>query len=109
MTGHHPNFSLQLGLLALDHTATRHAAEIRRLIPLAKKLAWAAGSEGITVADLRETAVQAGVLTGRESGRTLSYLGAVCSAAGLVRTGEYRRSHIPQSHGNLGACWSLPR
>jgi hypothetical protein len=99
--------SLQLGLDALDRTATRHAAEIRRLIPLAKKLAWAAGSEGITVADLRETAVQAGLLTGRESGRTLSYLGAVCSAAGLVSTNEFRRSRIPQSHGNAQRVWRV--
>lgn len=100
--------SIQLGMLALDQTASRHAAEIARLVPLAKKLAWASGSEGCTVADLREAAVLAGILTGRERGRELSYLGKVFLAAGLEATGEYRRSHIPQSHGNLMQTWRYP-
>lgn len=95
------NPSLQLGFDALDQTAARHAGEIARLVPLAKKLAWAAGSEGCTVADLRHAATLAGLLTGRERGRELSFLGAVMKAAGLTATQEWRRSSIPASHGNL--------
>lgn len=95
------NPSLQLGFQALEETAQKHAAQIRALVPLAKKLAWAAGSDGCTVADLRHAAALAGILTGRERGRELSYLGAVMKAAGLHATEEWRRSDIPQSHGNL--------
>lgn len=46
-----------------------------------------------------------GLLTGEERGRTLSYLGAVMPAAGLVATGVWCGSPIPQTHGNLGMVW----
>lgn len=95
------NESLQLGFESLERAAASKQVQIARLVPLARKLAWVCGSEGVTVCELRQAAVSAGVLSGRESGRQLSFLGAVCKAAGLRATGEYRRSTIPQSHGNL--------
>lgn len=75
-------------------------AEIERLIPLARELAEKAGPDGVTIADLRLYAVQRGILTGRETGRQLSYLGAVLRCAGLAKTALWRRSHIERSHGN---------
>lgn len=99
--------SLQLGFMALDQTARKHAVDIARLVPLARELAARAGSDGVTVSDLRITATQQGLL-GASSGRGLSYLGAIFRAAGLVPTDRYRRSDVPQAHGNLGRVWCLP-
>ena len=99
--------SLQLGLAMRDQTARTHALEIARLVPLARELAVRAGAAGCTVSDLRVTATQRGLL-GASSGRRLSYLGAVMRAAGLVPTDRYRRSDVPQAHGNLGRVWVLP-
>jgi hypothetical protein len=98
----------QIGLAARDATAAKHAAEIAALVPIALELAAKAGAHGVTVADVRLTAVQRGVLTGTETGRELSYLGKVMEAAGLERTGRYRRSHLVTSHGNLQAEWRVP-
>lgn len=95
------------GKATLAATAARHARDIERLIPLALELA--AKAECITVSNLRIAAVQRGLLTGEEEGRRLSFLGAVMQAAGLERTGQYRRSGVPKSHGNLLAEWRLPR
>ena len=99
--------SLQLGFTALDQTARKHAADIARLVPLALELAAKAGQGGCTVSDLRVTATQRGLL-GASHGRSLSYLGAVLKAAGLVATDRYRRSDVPQAHGNLGKVWIAP-
>ena len=82
--------------------------DIQRLIPLAIELARVAGPDGVTVANVRSIAVARGILTGEEKGRRLSYLGKVLQRAGLVSTGEYRRSHIGRSHGNLHAVYVLP-
>ena len=100
--------STALGMMALADTAAKHRPEIAALVPLACELAQRAGESGITVSDLRLYAVQRGILTGEERGRELSYLGAVMQAAGLTRTGSYRRSDIGKAHGNLNACWRLP-
>jgi hypothetical protein len=89
-----------LGMQALQRTASRHEAEIQRLIPLAQRLA---ESGPITTETLRRAA---GLLESR--GRELSWLGAVMKAAGLKPTGAYRRSELPASHGNLLACWRKP-
>jgi hypothetical protein len=89
-----------LGMQALQRTATRHAAEIQRLVPLAQRLAEAGP---ITTETLRRAA---GLWESR--GRELSYLGAVMKAAGLVPTGAYRRSELPASHGNLIVEWRKP-
>lgn len=82
--------------------------DTERLVPLARELAVAAGANGVTVANLRSIAVARGILTGQEKGRRLSYLGVVLKRAGLTPTGEYRRSHIDRSHGNLHAVYVLP-
>ncbi len=92
-----------LGRAGEERAASRHAEDIARLVPLARELATKAG--WVTVADLRIVAVQRGLLTGEERGKTLSYLPAVMRAAGLKATGEYVRSHIPKTHGNLGMKW----
>lgn len=96
-----PLTSLQRGLAALHETAAKHADGIQRLAPLARELADAAGPDGITVSDLRVAAVARRLLTGQERGRELSWLGAVMTRAGLVRTDDYRRSDVERSHGNL--------
>ena len=99
--------SLQLGLNMRDQTARKHAADITRLVPLARELAVRAGADGVTVSDLRITATQRGLL-GASSGRRLSFLGAVMRAAGLVPTDRYRRSDVPASHGNPHRVFVLP-
>jgi hypothetical protein len=83
--------------------------DIERMAPIAKELAEKAGPRGVIFADVRIVAVQRGLLTGEEAGRTLSYGPAVMKAAGLAGTGQYERSHIPKSHGNLQQRWVLPK
>jgi hypothetical protein len=63
---------------------------------------------GVTASDIRIAGVNRGLLTGEERGRTLSWLSKVPAAAGLVTTGNYRRSDVPKAHGNLNAVWVLP-
>jgi len=99
--------SLQLGFTALDQAARKHAVDIARLVPLARELAARAGSDGVTVSDLRITATQRGLL-GASNGRGLSYLGAIFRAAGLIPTDRYRRSNVPASHGNPHRVFVLP-
>lgn len=79
--------------------------DLARLVPLARELAQKAGREGVTVENVRRAAVSRGLLTGEEQGRRLSFLGSLMKRAGLVKTGEYRRSGIGKSHGNLHAVW----
>lgn len=79
--------------------------DLDRLIPLARELAEKAGEYGCTVSDVRIVAVQRGILTGEERGRRLSFLGKLMPAAGLVATGQYRRSSVDRSHSNLHAVW----
>jgi hypothetical protein len=83
-----------------QRSAARHAAEIAALAPIARELAVKAGPLGIIAADVRLAGVQRGILTGTETGRELSYLPAVMRAAGLVSTGQYRKSQIPKAHAN---------
>ena len=79
--------------------------DLDRLVPLARELAERAKGDGITVANVRVAAVQRGLLTGEEQNRKLSYLGGLMKRAGLVSTGQYRRSGIGRSHGNLNQVW----
>jgi hypothetical protein len=88
------------------YTPRERAADVARLIPLARELARKRVA-GITVSDLRVAAVSRGLLTGQETGRRLSFLGAVMKRAGLSNTGNWRRSDVEQSHGNLNAIWVL--
>lgn len=97
---------LELGW-AERYTPRERAADIARLVPLARELATKAGASGITVSNLRLAAVARGLLTGQETGRRLSFLGAVMRKAGLRNTGEWRRSDVQRSHGNLNAIWVL--
>jgi hypothetical protein len=91
-------------------TSTRHALDIRMLVPLATELAQRVGAVGITVADLRAEAERRGLfrpgLNTRD--RSLSYLGAVMKAAGLTPTDRTRRSFLPQSNGNRHVVWLAP-
>jgi hypothetical protein len=98
----------QLELRWDRHVPAHRREAVAQLIPLAQDLARRAGETGITVADLRLYAVQQGILTGTETGRQLSYLGAVMRAAGLTATDRVRRSMIERSHGNLQRVWCLP-
>lgn len=89
-------------------SAEANADIIEKLRPLILELAAKAHPHPIIFANVRLAAVQRGLLTGRETGKDLSFGGAAMRAAGLVPTGAYRRSHIEESHGNLQAEWKLP-
>lgn len=78
-----------------QRAASRHAALIARLVPLAKELALRAGVSGVTVGDIRLAAEQRGLIEPMPRDRRLSWLWAVPKAAGLVRT--ERRRMCPQS------------
>lgn len=97
--------ALQLGLLALEEAAARNEPRIEGLVRIARGLA--ASGLATTVADVREEAVRQGVLTGREKGRELSFLGAVMRRAGLRPLDSWRRSHLETTHGNLNREWGL--
>jgi hypothetical protein len=84
--------------------AARNSAVIERLAKLAVELA-DDSTEGITVSDIRLEAFKRNILTGRESGRELSFLSSVPVAAGLLPTGRYKRSNLAVSHGNLQMVW----
>lgn len=106
--------SLTLGRRALKSQADTKRAEIEQLAPLMYELAKDAernGRIGATISDLRVAAAERRiVLTGSEKKRDLSYLGAVPRAAGLeVVPGVFRRSEIPDSHGNIQRTWRVPR
>lgn len=64
--------------------------------------------DDVTIAELRDAAVQEKLITGREKGRELSFLGGIPRKAGLVPVpGVFRRSHTEGSHGNLQQVWTL--
>ncbi len=96
----------------IDRAVTRAAdskrSEIAMLIPIALEMAERAGVHGVTVHDVRIAARQRGKIEPGGPQRALSYLGAVMRAAGLVPSGKIRRSHIPESHGNIGVVWLSP-
>ena len=91
--------------------ASRHALDIRMLVPLATELAQRVGQVGLTVADLRAEAERRGLFKAglNTRDRSLSYLGSVMKAAGLVATDRTRRSFLPQSNGNRHVVWLAPR
>jgi len=94
-----------LGQEAIDRAAKAHPAEFKRCVQLAKDLAKKdTSNRGITVEMVRRAA---GLLT--STGRDLAFLGAVMKAAGLQPTGQYRRSELPESHGNLHRIWQAAR
>lgn len=80
-----------------QRAASRNAALIRRLVPLAQELALRAGPAGITVGDVRLYAEQRGLIEPMPRDRRLSWLGAVPRAAGLVRTERRRMAPQPRT------------
>ena len=88
-------------------SASRHSHRITLLVPVVRELAQKAGDAGVTVSDVRLTAVQRGLLAAEAKGRELSFLGALCRMAGLIPTERTRRSTIDQSHGNRHTVWTL--
>lgn len=103
---------------ALHRAIQKHGPAYLVLVGLARALAYTAGAEGITVADLREAAAKStdtlpqlvGVTPEdiKGTGRRLSWLGGALSSAGLTPTGKVRRSHIAGSHGNRHVVWLHP-
>lgn len=101
------NHSTQLGFEALDRACAHqeHQVLLRKLAEIAQGLARMAGPKGVTVSDVRHEAVRHGILPQQAKGRQLAFLGALMREAGLVPTGEYRRSEVDKSHGNLHQVW----
>jgi hypothetical protein len=82
---------------AQARAARRHAADIRKLVPLAKDRARRRGKYGITAGEIRVLATARGLLPHRPRGRELSYLCVVPMRAGLVATDRQRMSPLPYS------------
>lgn len=99
------NAALDTGMEALARTVPKNEDMIARLVPIAQELAWKFGTDGITTTDLRLEASDRRILTGLERGKDLSYLGAVMKRAGLVNSGNYRRSTLKVTHGIPQAVW----
>jgi hypothetical protein len=78
-----------------------------KMTVLAADLASKAGRHGITCSDVRIYAMNAGWLTGQESEHRMNELrlGAVMRAAGLISTGSYRRSTVPQAKRSPNAVY----
>jgi hypothetical protein len=95
------------GIARAEASLFSRGATGSQMVRLARQLA--IECQEITVADLRVEAVKAGLLTGHETGRELSWLGSVMQAAGLVNTGRYVRSHVVGSHGNPHIVWAAPQ
>lgn len=101
---------------ALHRAIQKHGPAYLVLVGLARALAYTAGAEGITVADLREAAARStdtlpqlvGVIPEKGQGRELAWLGGVLQKAGLVPTDRIRRSHIPGTHGNRNVVFLHP-
>lgn len=91
-----------------DRIAGRHELEILALVPLAQRLADAAGPAGIIQADLRLEAERRGLVPNDADGRELSWLGAVMKRADLVATHLFRRSPIKRQHGIPQLVWVAP-
>ncbi len=65
----------------------KHEAKIALLAPRLSKLAFARGDYGVDSTDTRRLGVDAGIITGGEQGRALSWLAAVPPRAGLIAAG----------------------
>lgn len=82
----------------------KNEALLRKLIPVAKQLA-AGNRDGITVTDIRMAALARGILTGEEHPNQLSVLGHICRRAGLINSGQTRRSELEVTHGIRQVVW----
>jgi len=94
------------------YTQAQRNADVRAwletLVPLARELARKSGAHGVTVSDVRITAVNRGLMTDEESRTRGSALGQLMKMAGLVETPEFRRSSIGRSHSNNHRVWVAP-
>lgn len=81
-----------------------------RLVRLASDLALKSGRNGVTSSDLRIMATAKGILTGGESESQMNQLriAVVMRRAGLVASGEYRRSSVPQAKRSPNVVYTLP-
>lgn len=90
--------------LNLETPAERRAwvrAAVARIAPDLAALALRKGRYGIDARDTRQLAVAHGLVTGGESGRSLSWLSAVPRAAGLIPNGlrdDYHNGNRPMSY-----------
>jgi hypothetical protein len=103
--------SVEAGLAGLEAISADKHERIAQLVPIAQQLAReseATGQPGIPRADVRAYCEERGLLTENAPGRSLSWLGSVMRAAGLVNTGQFRRSHIKRSQGVPQSVWRLP-
>lgn len=96
---------IEKGMLALKKTRPRNQDLIDRLIPLTQRLAEIMGKEGITVTNIRHHGLRLGILTENDA---LDFLPHVPQQAGLVNRGQYRRSKLGVTHGNLQLVWYPP-
>lgn len=101
------NNATAIGMEALARTTAVNAETLIALIPVAKDVARAAFPEGITMTEVRAEAVKRGILSGKETGHELSFLGSLGKAAGLVNTGAYRRSPLDVTHGKIQVVWKV--
>ncbi len=72
---------------AHERMRSAHAAKIDLLAPRLRDLALARGAYGVDAGDTRRLGVTAGVITGGEQKRELSWLAVVPRRAGLVSAG----------------------
>ena len=99
-----PGFAKQQ---AQQRAIAGHAADLERLVPIAKFLAKRAGASGITVGDVRLQAQREGLIAQHPEGRQLSYLTGLPRRAGLIPTGKRRMSPLPHSR-NDHMIYTLP-
>jgi len=94
------------------YTQAQRNADVRAwletLVPLAIELARKSGAHGVTVSDVRITAVNRGLMTDEESRTRGSALGQLMKMAGLVPTDDTRRSDVAQSNRNRHTVWVAP-
>lgn len=89
------------GIEAAERSAARYPRLMRQLVELAQELAWKAGSDGVTVSDVRIVATQRGIFIPRPA----HFLGSLMKRAGLVKTSRSRCSDVATSHGTSHPVW----
>lgn len=77
-----------------------------KLLPLIKQMLDEAGAAGVTPHAVRFAAENRGLVTGKESGRYLSFLAGLFKAAGAV-PGAYVTSKHPRRRGAVTRSWVL--
>jgi hypothetical protein len=98
--------AVALGVAGMEQAAEHNTDLLEALKPLARELA---RRGDVTISDVRIEAQRRGILSGKETRAQLSALGALMQAAGLVLTGEYRKSPLDSTHARPQRVWALPR